>query len=224
MRKDEKMIDSATRRLMPDAIDYPAALRLCSSGEDLPAVSSKGNLRVLDRTLVGFFCSVRCPGDIILKTYDLARTLRNAQVTLVGGFQTPLEKDCLTLLLRGTLSIVVCPARGMGRMRVPAEWKKPLVDGRLLLLSFFNDEVHRPTVTISSQRNAYIAALSDRLLITHAEPGGRTEQLRKDAITRGKTVFTIESPYNAHLVELGVLPISPHDPAPLIADRMVDSG
>ena len=215
MRKNEKMIDSVTRRLMPDAIDYPASLRRCSGGEDLPAIASKGDLQVLNRTLIGFFCSVRCPGDIILKTYDLARTLRNAEVTLVGGFQTPMEKDCLSLLLRGAITIVVCPARGMGRMRVPVEWKKPLFDGRLLLLSFFDDDVHRPTVNISSQRNSLIAAFSDRLLITYAEPDGKTEQLCKDALARGKSVFTIESLHNVHLVELGVLPISPQDPSPL---------
>lgn len=170
------MIDSVTRRLMPDAIDYPASLRRCPGGEDLPAIASKGNLKVLDRTLIGFFCSVRCPGDIILKMYDLARTLRNAEVTLVSGFQTPMEKDCLSLLLRGTTTLVVCPARGIGRMRVPVEWKKPLIDGRLLLLSFFDDDVRRPTEKTSSQRNSIVAAFSDRLLITYAEPGGKTEQ------------------------------------------------
>ena len=209
------MIDSVTRRLMPDAIDYPESLRRCSGGKDLPAITSKGNLQVLDRTLIGFFCSVRCPGDIILKMYDLARTIRKAEVTLVGGFQTPMEKDCLALLLKGTTTLVVCPARGMGRMRVPAEWKKPLLDGCLLLLSFFDDDIRRPTAKISSQRNSLIAAFSDRLLITYAEPGGKTEQLCKEALSRGKSVFTIESPHNVQLVELGVLPISPQDPSPL---------
>ena len=224
MRKSEKIVDSATRRLLPDAIDYPVTLRRCSGGGDLPAVSSKGNLRLLDRTLIGFFCSVRCPGDLVLKTYDLARTLRNKEVTLVGGFQTPMEKEYLSLLLRGAISVVVCPARGLGRMRVPAGWKKPLGDGRLLLLSFFDDDIHRPTATIASRRNSHVAALSDRLLITYAEPGGRSEQLRKDAVARGKSVFTVHSPDNAHLMELGALPISTRDPAPLIADGMGDCG
>lgn len=218
MHKDVKMTDSVTRRLMPDAIDYPVSLRRCSGGEGLPAIASKGNLQVLDRTLIGFFCSVRCPGDIILKMYDLARTLRKSEVTLVGGFQTPMEKDCLSLLLRGTITIVVCPARGMGRMRVPVEWKKPLFDGCLLILSFFDYDVHRPTAKISSQRNSIVADISDRLLITYAEPGGKTEQLCKVALARGKSVFTIESPHNIHLVELGVLPISPQDPSALTVD------
>ncbi len=101
------MTDSVTRRLMPDAIDYPASLRGHSGGEDLPAIASKGNLRVLDRTLIGFFCSVRCPGDIILKTYDLARTLRNEEMTLVGSFQTLMTNECQSFLLSGTKFFVV---------------------------------------------------------------------------------------------------------------------
>ena len=70
-----------------------------------------GDLRILDRTLIGFFCSVRCPGDIVLKAYDLARALRSTDLTLIGGFQLPMEKECLDLLLRGSAAVVVCPAR-----------------------------------------------------------------------------------------------------------------
>ena len=46
--------------------------------ELLPAVSSKGNLSLLDEPLTALFCSNRCPGDLILKTYDLARAMRDA--------------------------------------------------------------------------------------------------------------------------------------------------
>ena len=62
-----------------------------------PAVALKGDPTILDRKLLGFFCSVRCPGDVILKTYDLARALRIAEVTLIGGFQSPMEKEFLAL-------------------------------------------------------------------------------------------------------------------------------
>jgi hypothetical protein len=34
-----------------------------------------------------------------LKTYDLARDLRDADVPVIGGFHTPMEKECLRLLL-----------------------------------------------------------------------------------------------------------------------------
>ncbi|MCE2484356.1 MAG: hypothetical protein J4F42_02490 [Desulfurellaceae bacterium] len=95
------------------APDAPAALRRCAEMGSASAVTLQGGLGILDKRLLGFFCSVRCPGDVILKTYDLARALRETDVTIVGGFQSPMEKECLDLLLRGSASVVVCPARGL---------------------------------------------------------------------------------------------------------------
>ena len=179
--------------------------------------ASKGSLSILDRPLIGFFCSVRCPGDAILKTYDLARMLRETDAAIIGGFQSPMEKECLDLLLRGSTSVVVCPARGLGRIRIPPSWQEPLAEGRLLILSFFNDGIRRPTADLAIKRNAHIAALADRVLIAHAEKGGKTEALCKEALAQGKSVFVIDSPDNAHLVELGVVPVRTDDLAPLVA-------
>ena len=79
-----------------------------------PAGTYKGNLDMLEERLTALFCSVRCPGDLILKTYDLARLLRDAGTPVIAGFQSPMEKDCLEILLRGRQPVVICPAR--------AEW------------------------------------------------------------------------------------------------------
>ena len=205
------------RRDKSDASDTPTALRRCFEDGSVPAFTSKGNLDLLDRRLIGFFCSVRCPGDVILKTYDLARTFRSSNVTLIGGFQSPMEKDFLELVLRGPSSIVVCPARGLGTIRISKGWKNPLAEGRLLFLSFFDDNIRRPTAAIAAERNAHVAALADRLLIAHAEKGGKTEKLCKDALAQGKPVFALDSPDNAHLLELGVVEVKANDPTPLIA-------
>ncbi len=192
----------------PESSDYPAALQRCSDNGRPLTVTAQGNLNVLDSTLLGFFCSVRSPGDTILKTYDLARALRDTDTTIIGGFQSPMEKECLDLLLRGTAPIVICPARGLNRMRTPKNWKNPLAEGRMLILSFFDGNIHRPTATIATRRNAHIAALADHILIAHAEPGGKTETLCKDALAQDKPVFVLHSPDNAHLIELGTIPIS----------------
>ncbi len=205
------------RRYEAGSPDTAAVLRRCFEAGRVPAVTLKGNLDLLDRSLLGFFCSVRCPGDVILKTYDLARALRSADVTLIGGFQSPMEKDFLELVLRGPSSVVVCPARGLGTMRIPKTWKNPLAEGRLLLLSFFDDTIRRPTADLAAQRNTHVAALANRLLIAHAEKDGKTEKLCKDALTQGKSVFALDSPDNAHLLELGALPVQANDPTPLTA-------
>ena len=78
-----------------------------------PVATVQGNLALLDSVLTGFFCSVHCPGDIILKTCDLAKTLRGAEITLIGGFQSPMGKEFLDVLLWGRVRVVICPARGL---------------------------------------------------------------------------------------------------------------
>ena len=57
----------------PGMPDTPAVLQRCFDTEGASAVTVQGDLALLDGVLTGFFCSVRCPGDIILKTYDLAQ-------------------------------------------------------------------------------------------------------------------------------------------------------
>lgn len=200
-------------RVDPGAAEYPAAVRRCFGTGRPAAVTAWGRLDLLERALLGFFCSVRAPGDAVLKTYDLARALRSRSVTLVGGFQSPMEKEFLDLLLRGSARVVVCPARGLGVMRPPRAWRAALGDGRLLLLSFFDDAVRRPTASIAARRNACVAALADRLLVAHAAPGGGTERLCRDALAGGKRVFTLESSDNAHLIAEGAVPVTADDPA-----------
>ena len=200
-----------TRRYGLEAPDTPVALRRCVGAGSASAATLKGDLSIFDKRRIGFFCSVRCPGDVILKTYDLARVLRETDVTIVGGFQSPMEKEFLDLLLRGAASVVVCPARGLGNMRIPKSWKKPLDEGRLLLLSFFDDDIRRPTTSIAAKRNAYVATLADCLLVAYAEQSGKIEPLCKEALTEGKPVFALDSPDNAHLVECGVLPVRVED-------------
>src|SRR5216117_488267 len=124
---------------------YPPTLReYC--GERAPTtLTALGNLDVLQRRKLALFCSVKCPGNLILQTYDLARALRDAGVTVISGFHSPMEKECLTLLLRGAQPVIVCPARSIERMRVPAVWKAQLAEGRLLLLSPFGEKLRRVT-------------------------------------------------------------------------------
>lgn len=198
------------------APDMPAVLRRCIGAGGEAPVALLGDPGILDGRLIGFFCSVRCPGDVILKTFDLARSLRDADVTVVGGFQSPMEREFLNLLLRGSARVVVCPARGLGRMRIPGDWKEPIGDGRLVILSFFDDRVRRPTASTVAVRNSRVAALSDIILIAHAETGGKTEALCREATGDGKPVFALASDDNSHLFEMGARPVEADNPVALI--------
>ena len=171
--------------------------------ELLPKVNSKGNISLLDEQLTALFCSNRCPGDLILKTYDLARAMRDAGISVIGGFQTPMERECLRLLLRGSQPLVVCPARGIDNMRIPREWRPALDEGRLLVLSPFPSTARRPTVELAAQRNDLVADLAQRVFIAHAAPGSKTEAFARKLAESGKPLLTLDSPANANLVEMG---------------------
>jgi predicted Rossmann fold nucleotide-binding protein DprA/Smf involved in DNA uptake len=127
----------------------------------------------------GLFCSLRCPGNAILGAYDTARKLRDEGVTVISGFHSPVEKECLPILLRGKQPIIICLARSLEKIRIPAAWRGGLDTGRLLLLSPFEKRPSRATVESSHQRNELVAAMSDEILIIHAEPGGNIEQISK---------------------------------------------
>jgi len=133
-------------------------------------------VEILGAHKVGLFCSVRCPGDAILGAYDAARKLRDEGITVISGFHSPVEKECLRILLRGKQPIIICLARSLGRLRLPAEWRQAMASGRLLLLSRF-EKSHRADKNTARRRNELVAALSDEVLIIHAEPGGRIEHI-----------------------------------------------
>ncbi len=171
--------------------------------EFLSKVKSKGNLSLLDDELVAFFCSNRCPGDLILRTYDLAREMRDVGVPVIGGFQTPMEKECLRLLLRGSQPVVVCPARGIEHMRIPRDWRPALDKGRLLVLSPFPATVRRPTAELAAQRNDLVSSLASRVFIAHAAAGSKTEAFAEGLAAGGKPLITLDSPANGNLVGMG---------------------
>jgi len=116
---------------------YPCAIKKMDIQTHYPYIWTIGNLDILNRDLLGFFCSLKCPGDIILKTYDLARSFRDAEIPLISGFHSPIEKDVFDLLLNGSQPLVVCPARSIENMRIPNAWKEAIDNGRLLVLSPF---------------------------------------------------------------------------------------
>ncbi len=174
-----------------------------------PRTADLGNLRLLDEPLTALFCSNRCPGDLILKTYDIARAMRDSGVPVTGGFQTPMERECLRLLLRGNQPVVICPARGVDNMRIPRGWRPALDNGRLLVLSPFPAAVRRPTAQLAARRNDLVASLASRVFIAHAAPGGRTEEFARKLIESGKPLHTLDSPANENLLDMGAQVFEP---------------
>jgi predicted Rossmann fold nucleotide-binding protein DprA/Smf involved in DNA uptake len=158
---------------------------------------------------LGFVCSQKCAGDVILKAYDFARQVRISGRAVVSGFHSPIEKDCLPILLHGPGLVIVVQGRRLSTARFPAEWKKAIEAGSLLLISPFTDRQKRVTSQLAKERNNFVARLADEILIAYAHPGGKTEKLADELLKSGKRVYTFDSPANRRLVERGAISIEP---------------
>jgi predicted Rossmann fold nucleotide-binding protein DprA/Smf involved in DNA uptake len=183
--------------------DYPQTLKITDNSARYPQIWAIGNLEILNEKLLGFFCSVKCPGGIILKTYDLALSFRDAGIPLISGFHSPIEKDVFDLLLSGSQPLVVCPARSIENMRIPNAWREAIDNSRLLVLSPFKKKHKRVTASLSEQRNRIVALLARDAFLPYAAPGSRSEHLCKNIISAGKQIFTFEVKANQSLLAMG---------------------
>lgn len=178
--------------------------RLRRAGID--AVQAIGDLHLLSRPALAVICSVQCAGSVVMKTFDAIRELRDAGVIVAGGFHSPMERECLDFLLRGDQPVIVCPARGLSRLRLPASWTKAVRAGRMLLASPFGHRVRRTTKAQAESRNGFVATIAAAVLIPHASPGGKVESEAHRIVQRGQPLFTIDDPENGTLVTLGAHP------------------
>lgn len=168
-----------------------------------------GNAGLLDSRTVALLCSIKCPGSAILRAYDLMRDIRNENVTVISGFHSPMEDECLKILLRGTCGIVICYARSL-LTRVPADLLKPISEGRLLLMSAFDDGHDHITRKSSAERNRLVADMGDILFVPYASQGGMVEEICREAAASGRPVFTFDGDHGASLRAVGAksIPLS----------------
>lgn len=163
--------------LRPSAGAWSQSLtaRLGTAGP--PMLHAVGPTNLLAGRRVALFCSARTPGAAILRAHDVARRMRDQGVTVISGFHSPIEKDCLNILLRGKQPIIICPGRAIESMRIPAACRAAFDAGRILFLSPFTGQPRRVTKESALRRNEVVAALADEAYVAHVAPGGQTSRI-----------------------------------------------
>jgi predicted Rossmann fold nucleotide-binding protein DprA/Smf involved in DNA uptake len=129
-------------------------------------------------------------------------------MTVISGFHSPMERESLTILLRGTQPVIVCPAKSINNMRINKEYKKLLKDRRLLFLSPFDENQRRISAKRSYYRNLFVAAMSAAVCVIHAGTGSKTEAFCKEILSWQKPIYTFDSDYNKNLIEMGAQPVN----------------
>lgn len=176
-----------------------------TSLRDLMFVGSKG---LAANVWTTFLCSVRCPGSLILNSYDLAKKWCDVGQPVIGGFHAPVEREVLRILLRSTTPICVVVAHGLPK-QIPPEFKKPIDDGRMILASPFDGRTKRATAETALKRNLIISALAEKVFVAYAAPGSKTETLCHTISKWKKPCFTFPSQYTENLVNMGFTVIDP---------------
>ncbi len=171
------MIEVRSTMLQPVDAHWPAHLSQRLGAATPSSLHVFGPVALLTAKKTALFCSARSPGDAILRAHDAARRMRDEGVTVISGFHSPIEKECLRILLRGKQPIVVCPARAIQAMRIPTECRAAFDAGRVLFLSPFAKEPRRVTKDSAARRNEFVAALADAAYIPHVSPGGQTARI-----------------------------------------------
>lgn len=196
--------------------NYPKRLKKYLKTDTPETIWARGNINLLpgqntrlNKDLWALFCSRKCPGELILKTHDLAQRFKERGIPTIGGYHSPIEQECLRVLLRGVQPILLCPARSIEKMRLKPAWKDALTDERFLILSTFESRHNRSTAALANRRNAFVAALADKICIAHAAEDSKTLEFAQMLLTWGKPVFTFETPANDALFQLGAQRIEP---------------
>jgi len=187
---------------------FPVVLR-DRLGDGAPAcLYTMGNQGILGKRLVGLLCSIQCPGSAIIRTYDAIRLLRDEGVGVIGGFHSPMERECLDILLRGDQPVVICPARRLRGTRLGQSVRQAVTDGQALILSPFGENVTRTTAAQALHRNELVAAIADAILVPHAAPGGKTWATVSSALARQQPVLTFDIEDNRALLAAGAQPFA----------------
>ncbi len=188
--------------LAPEAPGYPANLLATADRLRPPTLTCWGRPAWSNAATLALFCSAKAPASILLAVHDLAQEWRNAGPVLMSGFQSPVEDEALTVLLRGPQPVIVWLARGMVT-RVRPQLQSALDAGRLTLVAPFAATLPRATTETALMRNRLLAAAADAVLFAHAQPGSKTELLARAVVGWGKPVYTLDHAANGNLLALG---------------------
>jgi len=135
-----------------------------------------GNKEFLNLYKTAFLCSRKVPASIVLKCYDWAIEQREKENCVISGFHSQLEKDVLHYLLKGKQPIIIALARGL-KEKVEDEFKIPIKQGRLLIISPFDKKVKRVTEQTAAIRNKMMIDLADDITVGYINPEGQLQRL-----------------------------------------------
>ena len=140
-----------------------------------------GNLDIIKKySVLGVLASGKAPGPVVWESYQFFYALRDANVTIAGGWHSPLEKGILDALIEGNVNVAFFAAKGLKARGFQQKFKLLDRTSRGLMISPFPDSVTKINGTEGPRlRNELLAAISDVLLIPYIKPRGKLFHMLK---------------------------------------------
>jgi predicted Rossmann fold nucleotide-binding protein DprA/Smf involved in DNA uptake len=138
-----------------------------------------GNLSLLEKNPVALLSSYQCAAEKVLATHQQCKIWSETGQTVLSGFHSPVEKMCLSHLLRDKGNIIISPARGIWK-KIPADWEKAMKEERLLIVSIFPPEINRISADRAVARNKFICDLAEEIYISYLVKGGKMEKFFRE--------------------------------------------
>ena len=136
-------------------------------------IATLGDASILNLPKVGFLSSRKVPPAAVMKCYDWATGMRDKGVCVMGGFQSPLERDVLTFLLKGKQPVIWVLAHKLWAEKgIPKSYREPIAAGRLLVVSPVSQTATRVDARTATIRNRYILEHSEKVVFAAIDPNG----------------------------------------------------
>lgn len=157
--------------------NYPKKLSQYLKGRAPEFIDVSGNIELLCKRPIGIFSSSKASSGDIIRAIDKANEIAREGHTVIGPFQSPLEKEFLRIIVREQTPIIIVESRTIRNMRIPKDLKDAYDSGRLLYISPYDERYKQRSREHARYRNLIAGVLADEVLIAALDEGSIVGEL-----------------------------------------------
>ncbi|MGN1375692.1 MAG: hypothetical protein ACI4V5_03970 [Prevotella sp.] len=136
----------------------------------------KGETRLLDTRKIAFLCSRYAPRVTFLVVKEWIKAMSDMNFCIVCGAQSPVERQLYNLLLDIHKPVILVKAETLGD-DCSIEEIEAMKEGRLLIVTHCDENVHRVSSESAFDRNRLILSIADTIVVGYSSSGGNLERL-----------------------------------------------
>lgn len=145
-----------------------------------------GNRGLMEQGKTAFFASRRVSPLAVMPVLDWAYEIaKNKDAVVISGFQSPLEKEVLGILLQGQCGIIYVQNAHLYK-KVPEKFQAAFEAERLLFASLSGDNRRRFSQTQADRRNQWIASEASAIIFASVTPESSLYPLYQSHLPKSK--------------------------------------